>query len=120
MAGAAVKGREAGLRVIEARELRAATARARAAKHARKVLTIRTNTIVETITRATLSMRIARSSRQAPATPSLLKASPGQARLGAADKPHAAPSSRPAMLVAATLRSARPTHTRRWPTEGAL
>lgn len=113
MTKTAVREREVELRAIEARALAAATARAKAAKHERKVLTMRTKLVIENLSRQTLSMRIARSSRQAAATSTLLKALAGQARLGAADKLHAAASERASMLVDASARVAWLNHTSR-------
>jgi len=109
----AVRARDAALRVSEAKMLAAATARAKAAKHERKVLTMRTKLIVENLSRATLSMRIARSSRQAAAASTLLKALAGQARLGAADRLRAAATEREAVLVDASARVAWLNHTSR-------
>ena len=111
MTKSAVRAREVDLRNIEARALAAATSRAKAAKHERKVLTMRTKLVVENLTRQTLSMRIGRSSRQAAATSTLLKALAGQARLGAADKLKAAASERSGMLVDASSRVAWLNHT---------
>lgn len=113
MTDTAIREREAELRVMEARELKAATSRAKAAKHERKVLTMRTKLVVENITRATLSMRIARSSQQASATSAMLKALAGQARLAAADKLRVASSARASMLVDTSSRVAWLNHTSR-------
>ena len=111
MTKVAIRNREVELRAIEARALAAATSRAKAAKHERKVLTMRTKLVVENLSRQTLSMRIARSSRQATATSTLLKALAGQARLGAADKLKAAAAERSGMLVDASSRVAWLNHT---------
>jgi hypothetical protein len=86
MMDAAVKAREADFRVLEAKAIRSATARAKAAKHERKVLSLRTRQTLEDLARHTLALRIARSSRQASAAASLLKALAAQERLAAADK----------------------------------
>jgi hypothetical protein len=81
-----VKAKDADRRVLEANAVRAATTRAKSAKQERKVLALRTRRILDDMTRHTLSLRIARSSHQAAAASSLLKAVAAQQRLAGAEK----------------------------------
>ena len=103
--------RDSSLRVAEAKALKAAEARNKAARHERKVLSLRCKGAVETLMRQTLSMRIARSSRQQAAAGGMLKALAAQARLGAADQLKAAASERTAVLLNAQSRLAWLNHT---------
>jgi hypothetical protein len=96
--------RESSLRVEEQKALRAAEARNKAARHERAVLSSRCRGTVETMMRQTLSMRIARSSRQQVAAGGMLKALAAQARLGAADQLKAAAASRTHVLLNAESR----------------
>ena len=112
--------RDSALRVAEAKALKAAAACAGAARHERKVLSLRCKGAVETLMRQTLSMRIARSSRQQVAAGGMLKALAAQARLGAADQLKAAASERTAMLLNAQSRLAWLNHTAAMMNEAVL
>jgi len=103
--------RESALRVAEQNALRAAEARNKAARHERQVLSFKARSAVEALMRQTLSMRIARSSRQQVAAGGMLKALAAQARLGAADQLKAAASERTAVLLNAQSRLAWLNHT---------
>jgi hypothetical protein len=106
--------------VTEAKALKAATSRARAAKHERKVLALRTRTTLEDMARHTLALRIARSSRQAAAASSLLKALAAQARLGAAEQITIAAEERASEVLDAQSRVAWLNHTARLMNEVVL
>ena len=120
MTSAAVRSREAEFRLLEAKALRAATARAKAAKHERKVIALRTRVTLEDMSRHTLSMRITRSSKQAAAASSLLKALAVQARASAAEAIKAAAAERTASLSSAQSRVAWLNHTARVMNEAVL
>lgn len=120
MTTSAVRARESEFRVLEARALRSATARAKAAKHERKVLALRTRVTLEDMSRRTLSMRVERSSRQAAAAASLLKALSAQARASAAEALRAAAAEQTASLTSAQGRVAWLNHTARVLNEAVL
>jgi len=96
----AVKTRLADFHRLEASALRAATLRARAAKHERKVLAVRTRNVCEELARHTLSLRLARSSKQSAAASALLAAYAAQVKAGSADALRAAAADRAAELEA--------------------
>jgi hypothetical protein len=106
--------------VFEEKALKAASARASVARHERKVIALRARASIENITRNTLSMRIARSSKQQAASAAMLKALAAQARLGAADELKAAASERSTMLLGAQGRLAWLNHTARMMNEAVL
>ena len=120
MTEAAIKVREAAHRVAEEKALQATKLRAAAAKHERKVVTLRARGCIENLMRTTLSMRIARSSRQAAASGAMLKTLAAQARLGAAEELRAAAGERSAMLLGAQGRVAWLNHTARLMNEAVL
>lgn len=120
MTSAAIRSREAAARVAEEKAVRAAAARTTAAKHERKVVTLRARGAIENMMRATLSMRIARSSRQQAASAAMLKTLAAQARLGAAEELKAAAGARSSMLLGAQGRLAWLNHTARLMNEAVL
>ena len=120
MTEAAIKSREAAHRVAEEKALQANKLRAAAARHERKVVTLRARGCIENLMRTTLSMRIARSSRQAAASGAMLKTLAAQARLGAAEELRAAAGERSAMLLGAQGRVAWLNHTARLMNEAVL
>jgi len=116
----AIKSRAASAKVAEEHALKAARVRAQAALHERKVIALRARTSIENINRTTLSMRIARSSKQQAASAAMLKALAAQARLGAADELRAAASEQSSMLLNAQGRIAWLNHTARLMNEAVL
>lgn len=105
-----VKGRMATYQKLEADTIRSATMRARAAKHERKVIAIRTQRVLEDMARHTLSLRLARSSKQAAAASELLRAYASQQRAAAADSVRAAADDRALELQRAQASLAAVTH----------
>jgi hypothetical protein len=117
---AAIKSREAATRLEETKAIKAQEARAAAAKHERKVIALRTQGVIENLMRNTLSMRIARSSRQQAASAAMLKTLAAQARLGAAEDLRAAASQKSSMLLNAQSRMAWLNHSARLMNEAVL
>lgn len=105
-----VRSRMATYHKLEASAIRSATLRARAAKHERKVIAVRTQRVLEDMARHTLSLRLARSSKQAAAASSLLHAYAAQERAAAADQVRAAADDRAAELLRAQASLAAVSH----------